>query len=138
MPSHKIHCYVDRVLFGKSYWRLHREIDKPVLILGKRHRVLFHDGLSTIAIAQKVYPNDPRAWEAALVHVELDLLCSNNPFFAKQLTYFAEQDAKRRRSSRKGKKVPGRSSETLSVFGNSYAFLMKLEEIRRFAKMAFG
>ena len=81
LPSHKVHCYVDRTLFGRSYWRVHRQIDMPYLFLGKKHRVLFHDPFTAIAIAQRLYPGDPMAEEAALVHLHIDSVCSSDPFF---------------------------------------------------------
>jgi hypothetical protein len=137
VPNHKIHCYVDRLLFGKSYWRLHKQLDKPALLLGKRHRVLFHDGLTSMVIALELYPNDRRAMEAALVHIQLDKLCSSNPFFAKQLGYFAEKD------SRRGRKLRNVKIKSLKVmpkgpFGDFNAFLMKLENIRRLARIMLG
>lgn len=132
MPSHEIHCYVDRLLFGRSYWRLHKQLDKPVLLLGKRHRVLFHDGLTSMAIALQLYPNDRKALEAALVHVQLDWLCSSNPFFAKQLKHFAQKDSRRRRNFRNVKIKPLKLTPK-GPFGDFNAFLMKLENIRRLA-----
>ena len=138
MPSHKIHCYVDRMLFGKSYWRLHRQIDKPFLFLGKKHRVLFHDVFSVVAIAQKLYPWDPMAEEAGLVHVQIDLLCSSDPFFKRQLKYFAEQDAKKRRSSRKKKAKSRKRIAPPDPLEEFEIFLDKLQEIRRLARIVFG
>jgi len=138
MPSHKIHCYVDRVLFGKSYWRLHRQIDMPFLFLGKKHRVLFHDFFTPVAIAQKLYPDDPRAEESALVHVEIDLLCSSNALFKMQLEYFVEQDAKKRRSSRKKKAKSRRRKAPPDPTEEFKAFLEKLQEIRRLSRIVFG
>ena len=137
MPSHKIHCYVDRVLFGKSYWRLHRQIDMPFLFLGKNHRVLFHDVFSAVAIAQSLYPGDPRAKESALVHVQIDLICSSNPLFKMQLEYFAEQDAKKR-SSRKKKAKPRKTTALPDPLEEFKAFLEKLQEIRRLSRSVFG
>ncbi len=138
MPSHKVHCYVDRVLFGKSYWRLHRQIDMPYLFLGRKHRVLFHDGFTSVAIARKVYPDDPIAQEAALVHVQLDALCSSNPLFAKQLEFFAEQQSRLRKRAGKKEAKPGRRPAFPGPFEDFNAFLEKLAELRRLSKIVFG
>jgi hypothetical protein len=134
MPGHRVHCYVDRLLFGKSYWRLHRALDKPVIFLGKRHRVLFHDGFSSAVIAQRLYPGDPRAVEAALVHVQLDNFCSSNPDFAKTLKLFAEYDANQRRTARRKtrSKRPKTAANQLREF---HALIRKLVEVRRLARM---
>ena len=136
MPNHKIHCYVDRLLFRKSFWRLHRMIDRPVLFLGKRHRVLFHDGLTSMAIAWEVYPNDRIALQAALVHVQLDWLCSRNPFFHRQLQYYAAQDSKNRKRGRTMKTKPKLMSRF--PFDDFNALIMKLEAIRQAARVMFG
>ena len=100
MPSHRIHCYVDRMLFGRSFWKLHREIDMPYLFLGRKHRVLFHDGFSSVIIARGLYPGDQEAETAALVHCHIDVMCSEDPFFKKQLEFLADLDAKNRRKAR--------------------------------------
>jgi hypothetical protein len=138
MPSHKVHCFVDRVLFGKSYWRLHRQIDMPFLFLGNKHRVLFHDPFTPVAIAQWLYPGDPRAKESALVHVQIDSLCSTNPIFKMQLEYFAEQDARKRRSSRKKKAKSRKRKVPADPLEEFTAFLEKMKEIRRLARIVFG
>lgn len=112
----------------------------PYLFMGRKHRVFFHDGFSSVAIARKLYPGDPLAEEAAIVHVQLDWLCSSDPFFKKQLEFFADLDARKRRKARKsvGRKTKPKTSkktayvDPLKDFGE---FLKKLAEIRRLSKM---
>jgi hypothetical protein len=142
LPGHRVHTFVDRELFGKSYWRVHRNIDMPYLFMGRKHRALFHDGFSSVLIARKLYPNDPRAAEAALVHVQIDRLCSSDPFFKKQLEFFADRDARERRKAKRssGKKKrksakKGTCVDPLKDFG---VFLKKLDEVWRLSKMLFG
>ena len=98
MPSHKVHCLFDRVMFGKSYRRLHEAIDKPVAVLGRKHRIFFHDGFSAVEIARKVFPYDPVAEEAAAVHIWLDNECTQNPYYKKQLEQLADMDAQNRKN----------------------------------------
>ena len=96
---------MDRYTFGISFWKLHREIDKPYAFLGRKHRQLFHDVFSTVEIAKRIYPDDPRAQEAAALHVHLDILCSENPELHRQLKRLADEDARnRRRASNIGAK----------------------------------
>ena len=83
MPSLKAHLYWDHVLFGRSFRKIHREMDKPFKQLGRRHRVLFHDSLSAIRIAEQLYPGDPVAVRAALFHIHLDEICTRDPDFRK-------------------------------------------------------
>jgi hypothetical protein len=72
MPSLRVHAFVDRTLFGKSYYKIHRRLDKPVKYLGHGHRVLFHDFPSACLIAEKCYPGDPNAVRVACEHILLD------------------------------------------------------------------
>ena len=101
MPSHKVHCYWDRIHFGKSYRKIHEALDKPVWILGRRHRIIFHDGWSASEVAKKVCPGDPVAVEVAAAHVMLDEMCSNDRESKRELELLADLDAKGRKRSTK-------------------------------------
>ena len=106
MPSHKIHCYADRVMFGRSYRQLHEALDKPYWVLGRRHRIVFHDGWSATEVAKRVFPADPVAQESAAAHVLLDELCSSDRYFHNSLKALAEMDSQGRKRARS---VKGRS-----------------------------
>ena len=80
MPSLGAHRYIDYLYLNKSYWKIHRAMDKPVKYLGRSHRVLFHDVISAVAIARYFYPGDPDAETAALLHIEFDTLCTADIF----------------------------------------------------------
>jgi len=88
MPSHQVHCFLDRMIFGKSYWKLHKLIDKPYFFSGHGHRKYFHD-ISALAIARRYFPQDKDAEWSAWAHVQLDLMCSENPGLKKMLTLMA-------------------------------------------------
>ena len=140
MPGHRTHAYIDWELFQKSYWRLHRNVDMPYLFLGRKHRVFFHDGASTIAIARQLYPNDPLAEQAAIVHCQLDTLCTADPLFKKQLDFLANLDARKRREAKKTgaqRKKTKSSKKTLcrDPFEDFDAFLKKAQEIQQMSKM---
>ena len=85
MPSLRAHRYIDYLYLNKSYWKIHRAMDKPVKYLGRSHRVLFHDVISAVAIARYFYPGDPDAETAALLHIEFDTLCTADPDFKREL-----------------------------------------------------
>ena len=108
MPGPRVHGYVDRKLFGKAYWKVHFRMDLPWRWLGRNHRVLFHDFPTAVAIAREYYPNDYNAQRAALLHIHLDTLCTQDPVFKKQLELLADADIRRRR---KGKKKRRKSSK---------------------------
>ena len=103
MPSLKIHCYLDRLHFGKVYWRVHHEIDWPVFYVKRNHRIYFHDVQSIYAIATKEYPGDPNAISSGLQHLQVDEACTRNPMYRKQLEFLADQDVKKRKKNRKRK-----------------------------------
>lgn len=104
MPGLRVHTYIDKLLFGKSYWKIHREMDKAFKALRRRHRVLFHDPLSAINIALKKYPHDPNAVLAAIYHINIDEQCTRNPEFREYLEALARLDRRRgkRRRRRSG------------------------------------
>jgi len=116
LPGHRVHRYVDRKLFGRSYWKIHVKMDAPWLLLGRTHRVLFHDHATAVAIAQEYYPNDPNAALSASHHIFIDQLCSNDPVFKAQLEFLADKDARERarirKEKRNGKKKRKRSNAT--------------------------
>jgi hypothetical protein len=97
MPGSEVHTYVDRLLFGRSYWRIHLGMDRPYKYLGKYHRILFHDPLLATVIARKQYPNDPNAIVAAQCHIALDNICSRNRGLKKALERLARLDERKKR-----------------------------------------
>jgi hypothetical protein len=100
MPGPEVHTYVDRLLFGRSYWRIHREMDRPYKILGKYHRVLFHDPILAYVIANRQYPNDANAIAAAQCHIALDNMCSRDKGLKRTLERLARLDRKKRKSTK--------------------------------------
>jgi hypothetical protein len=98
MPGLQVHRYVDKLLFGHSYWRVHREMDRPYKYLGRYHRIMFHDPLLAYAIARKCYPNDQNAIAAAQCHIALDNMCSRNRGLKRVLEWLARMDKKKKKS----------------------------------------
>ena len=139
MPSHRVHNFVDRQMFGKSYWQLHRNLDLPYLFMGRKHRVLFHDGFSSVLIARRLYPGDSRAEQAAIVHCQIDALCSNDPFLRTQLEFLANLDAaerkKTRRKSRKRKASSSGKRKQADPLKDFVGLMEKMVEIKKLAKM---
>ena len=106
LPGWDVHAYADRVNFGKCYYKLHRVMDWPYKILGKDHRMYFHDPVSASIIAQDCYPGDPNAVEAAYLHILLDQQCSQDPEYKKLLEKLALLDKRERRGTEKKKSQP--------------------------------
>jgi hypothetical protein len=77
-------------------------MDWPYRYWGQRHRVLFHNSLDAMIIAQVQYPGDPNAVLAALVHIELDEMCSNDPYFKRMLKLYADAEKRQKRKTRTG------------------------------------
>lgn len=140
LPGHRVHRYLDRELFGKSYYRIHREMDRPYLFLGKTHRVLFHDPCSALAIAQRWYPGDDNAKLAALFHIYIDNTCSENPSLKAQLKFLANRDAKERASAKRRKcnrRTTGcDEKEKKRTADPVKKFIQFLEKVREFKALA--
>jgi hypothetical protein len=102
VPGHIVHFYVDRKLFGKVFYKVHRAIDKPIVFVGgKNHRKYNHDMASCAFLASKTYSGDPRAVQSAYVHILTDQICTNSPYFKKMLEQMAYADKARRKQARK-------------------------------------
>jgi hypothetical protein len=104
MPSHTVHTYLDKLYFGKAYWKVHKRMDAAWIVCRKGHRRYFHDWISAIAIAEDAYPGDENAIYSALLHIQTDEYCSANPEFRKKLEMVARADAKKRRRRRRKEK----------------------------------
>ena len=86
MPNHPAHKYFEKWFLGRSYSEVHKAIDSPVKLLGKRHRVLFHSPLEA-AFISTIICGDPRP---GLLHVALDKECSKDSTFKKILEILAK------------------------------------------------
>jgi len=104
MPGRQTHTYLDRIMFGKSYWKLHKVIDFPVFLYGRKHREHFHDYVSLICIAKMNYPDDPVACDAACLHSLIDNFCTARPDWKKFLAEKAKNYYKKMRQSKKENK----------------------------------
>ena len=125
MPGWRVHVYLDRTFFGKSYRRIHQKMDVAVVVLGRGHRILFHDPLWACAIAQQCYPNDPNAVCAANMHTVIDQLCSRDPDLKKMLENL--EMLNRKKSRKRAKHAPKMDDTVAKVFSD----LKKIEEIKR-------
>ena len=85
MPEHEIHLYVDWVLFGRTFPRVHKKIDEPIKFLGFRHREWFHDYPSAGYIARREHPFCPYAECVGFAHVWTDNECTRKPRLLKLL-----------------------------------------------------
>lgn len=68
MPGRRVHEWLDKLVLGRAHPEVHRLMDSPSLVLGKRHRVLFHSPLELVLL----FGDDPEKLAAALLHVWLD------------------------------------------------------------------
>lgn len=132
MPGWNVHTYADRIYFGKSYYKIHKEMDWPFKIVGKGHRQFFHDPLSAYIIAEQCYPGDPNAVEAAYLHILLDQTCSENPEFRRQLEKCALLDKKKRRQKKR------KAEPMLAVEKRFIEDMKKLVEIEKWMRIIYS
>lgn len=101
MPGIRVHTFIDELFLGKSYPKIHREMDRPFKRLGRRHRSMYHDLASAIAIAQRLHPGDPNAVRAALYHIYFDDMCSKNPEFRETLEIMVRLNSMKKRRKKR-------------------------------------
>ena len=87
MPGHESHTLIDELFFGKKHGKVHDRMDQPTKILGKRHRIFFHDMQSIMAL----FNGNPEQLMSAYIHILLDETCSQNRDFKKMLELIAKQ-----------------------------------------------
>lgn len=126
MPGWRVHVYLDRMFFGKSYWKIHRKMDSAVVVLGRKHRILYHDAAAAAAIAQDCYPGDADAIEAAYLHILTDELCTADPGYKKSLTALALLNR-----PKKGQKMKKSKEKEDPLFKKFRSDAKKLEELQR-------
>jgi len=126
LPGWRVHVFVDKVFLGKSYRKIHEKMDAPVVFLGRGHRKLFHDPITASIIANKYYPNDPKAVASANLHIALDKLCTANPAYKKYLEGI--EKLRRKKRPKKRKRAPEKREPWLDPLMNDFK---KIEEIKR-------
>jgi len=132
MPGHLVHAYIDRLNFGRVYWKVHRRMDSAWLVLRRNHRVLWHDWPSAYCIACDAYPNDENAVWSAWLHIRIDEQCTADPQFRRNLEMQARADAaKRKKRKKSSKKKEELLFPELDALLND---LKKMAEIKRMAK----
>ena len=130
MPNHQVHAYMDRLYFGKVYWRVHYQLDWPVHYVKGNHRAYFHDFPSVFAIARKEYPGDPNAISSGLLHLQVDETCTLNPAYRKHLEFLSERALKGRKKWKHAKKM----QSTPKIFKTDMEFFEKILEIQKLHK----
>ena len=85
MPDGYIHRKISKILLGESCRKTNKAIDYPVKILGKNHRILFHDPLSALAIGF-ILDGYSGAF-SALLHLAADEYFSKNKNVGRLIEY---------------------------------------------------
>ncbi len=112
MPGHEVHKFFERLLLGKVYPEVHRAIDRPYLIFGKKHRALFHDPFSAYMMVSMT-SSDPKASLAGLWHIWLDEKCSQDRKFKRDIEWATKLDKRWRRHLRRQRKAQKRLEKML-------------------------
>ncbi len=137
MPSHMVHAYVDRLYFGRVYWKVHRQMDSAYQYFRGKHRIFWHDPISACAIAADSYPGDENAISAGLLHIRIDYTCSSDPFFHKQLWLLAKEDTQKRRHAKKQETKRKKKGVTRKPdeIEKTEKFFKQLIELKRLAEL---
>lgn len=134
MPSFTAHCKTSKALFGKSYWTLHKVIDSPYKILGRHHRKYYHDYTSAVGFARSLYPGDEVALQAAVFHLQLDEMCSEDPVFKKFIEGWARKRVKKRKSKKNIRAEEQLPDDVVELLKN----IERMAEVVRLKKLIYG
>lgn len=86
-PSRKVHRVTTKLVLGNEYDEVHRLLDVASKFTGKKHRKYFHDPISAMTAGASVAGE--RGAMAALLHLQIDSLCSKDPKLKKVLEMLA-------------------------------------------------
>jgi hypothetical protein len=129
LPGWRVHQFMEKKFFGKSYRKIHTRMDSAIVLFGRNHRILFHDPITAGLIAAECYPNDPKAVAAANLHIHLDRLCSASPAYKQYLETMAMSERKKRKRNRRRR--PEKQDPIVASF---FADLKKMEKIKELAR----
>lgn len=76
MPSHRVHKEITRWLLGKPHGKVHQALDYPYKFLGPRHRILFHDPITSVLVARAT-SKEKGVGLAAILHIITDCVFSS-------------------------------------------------------------
>lgn len=85
MPRHEKHCQDSLAKYGKRFTAMHRWMDQPWQLLGRKHRMYRHDPETTPPEAKKLFGE--YADHACLDHILLDWRHSPWRFKSHSITY---------------------------------------------------
>jgi hypothetical protein len=91
MPKHKVHKYVDRIMLGHALPEVHHAIDLPYVVLGRKHRRLFHTPLEAMYMGM-IATSDPRGAQSGWLHTWVDQKCSEDKEFKHMLEMMAKNN----------------------------------------------
>jgi hypothetical protein len=100
MPKHQTHRFVDKLLLGKTYGEVHKALDHPYIILGRKHRCIFHS-LPEAFLVGSLVSSDLRGGLVGMLHTWLDTKCSENKEFKRLIEFAVHQNAGRLLTSKK-------------------------------------
>jgi hypothetical protein len=110
MPKHKVHEYVDRRFLGKTYPKVHKALDAPIKLLGKKHRILFHSLPEAFAIGA-LTESSLKGGLAGVLHVITDTQTTKHKHFKNTLEQLAELDSRTRKPKSTHEKTRGTNSK---------------------------
>jgi hypothetical protein len=84
-----------------------------------------------VGFARSLYPGDERAVQAAVFHIQLDEMCSENSAFKKFIETWARRRVKKRRSEKKTRVKEPLPDDVVELLKN----IKKMAEVARLKKL---
>jgi hypothetical protein len=104
MPKHKVHLYVDRTVLGKAHPKVHKALDSPIKLLGRKHRVVFHSLPEAFAIGA-LAESSLEGGLAGVLHVITDTQTTKHRHLKNTLEQLAELTSQTKKPRNKPKKT---------------------------------
>jgi hypothetical protein len=104
MPKHKVHTYVDRIVLGKPHPKVHKALDAPIKLLGRKHRVVFHSLPEAFAIGT-IAESSLEGGFAGVLHVITDTQTTKHKQFKNTLQQLAELNSRTKKPKNTRKKT---------------------------------
>jgi hypothetical protein len=103
MPKHKVHLYVDRTVLGKAHPKVHKALDAPIKLLGKKHRVVFHSLPEAFAIGALAESSFEGGF-AGVLHVITDTQTTKHKPLKETLDQLTELNSQTKKTRNRPKK----------------------------------
>jgi hypothetical protein len=104
MPRHRVHEYVDRTILGRAHPKVHKALDAPIKLLGRKHRIVFHSLPEAFAIGT-IAESSLEGGFAGILHVITDTQTTKHRHLKNTLEQLTELNSQTKKPRNKPEKT---------------------------------